>query len=192
VRFPASPQAQPAEAKRPDVTAAQVVAEDRGFEPRRVVTPNRISSVAAPMPGKFNHARDGTETQARRAGNSRIVRNHTGNTRRVRARNVRAADRIPVHLAAPSSASLRTSPTVLSLISAARAFATSGYCKRRASAITGLQAARVCDHGNRNGTGRSGGSEAGRGAGIMTHATSSAPEASGRDSGKICPSKSIL
>ena len=63
-----------------------------------------------------------------------------------------------------------------------RAFATSGYCNRSASPITGLQVTRVCDQGNRNGTGRSGESEASRGAGIMTHATSFAREASGRDS----------
>jgi hypothetical protein len=45
-------------------------AEDRGFEPRRVLPPNRISSVISIMTGRRRHARDGTEAQARRTGKS--------------------------------------------------------------------------------------------------------------------------
>ena len=82
-------------------------AEDRGFEPRRVVTPNRISSVLPTVPWKLNHVGDGTETQARHAGKSRIVRNRAGqagNARRVRTRNGHAAGRDSGHFWAPSSA----------------------------------------------------------------------------------------
>jgi hypothetical protein len=90
-------------------------AEDRGFEPRRAVKPNRISSVLPPVPGWRRHVRDGTETQARRAGNSLVIQNHTGNARRVRARSVRAAEEAPGHFAAPSSAA-GTALTIRSIV----------------------------------------------------------------------------
>src|SRR6266480_5713174 len=133
-------------------------AEDRGFEPRRVVTPNRISSVLTRVPGPRSHVRDGTETQARRAGKAAIAPSLTGNARRVRTRNGHAGTPGRGHAPPPAAATsamipLRTSPAVLSLVPAARAFATSGYCNSRASPIAGRQALRVRDHGSRNGTG---------------------------------------
>ena len=83
-------------------------AEDRGFEPRRVVTPNRISSVLPVVLGRRRHVRDRTETQARRARKARIARKsaaNAGNARRVRARIVRAARQAPDHSASPFPAS---------------------------------------------------------------------------------------
>jgi len=62
-------------------------AEARGFEPRKGANPNRISSVFPRVPGGCKHVRDGTETQARRAGKPRSAGNHTENARRVRTRN---------------------------------------------------------------------------------------------------------
>jgi hypothetical protein len=45
-------------------------AENREFEPRRVLPPNRISSAFPVVTGRCGHVRDGTETQARRTGKS--------------------------------------------------------------------------------------------------------------------------
>src|SRR5271165_5988023 len=76
-------------------------AEDRGFEPRRVVTPNRISSALPVVPRRSGHVGDGTEMQARSAGNAGIGPGLTNNARRVRARIVRAAKLARDHFAAP-------------------------------------------------------------------------------------------
>ena len=93
-------------------------AEDRGFEPRRVVTPNRISSVLPRLPLACDQVRDRTETQVRPAGNAGIVRDEppdAANACRVRARNVRAARLVYPHLAPPSPAS-ETDPMMRSIV----------------------------------------------------------------------------
>jgi hypothetical protein len=93
-------------------------AEDRGFEPRRVVTPNRISSVLPGLSPVRDHIRDRTKPQARHAGNSCIVRNETtiaANARRVRARIVRAAGQASTHLTPPSAAA-EIGPTMRSIV----------------------------------------------------------------------------
>jgi len=64
-----------------------VTAEDRGFEPRRVLPPNRISSAFPLVPGRSGNHRDRTEWQASRAGNAGIVPGPAGNAERVRTRN---------------------------------------------------------------------------------------------------------
>jgi len=90
--------------------------EDRGSEPRRVVTPNRISSVLPHLPHAWHHIRERTETQVRPAGNPRTVRNEVqdaANGRRVRARNVRAARQATDHLAPPSAGA---GPTMRSIV----------------------------------------------------------------------------
>jgi hypothetical protein len=83
---PESRKQQSAETERPGVTAAQV-AEDRGFEPRRVLPPNRISSAFPVVTGRSGNDRDRTEMQVSRAGNAGIVTGPAGNARRVRTRN---------------------------------------------------------------------------------------------------------
>ena len=70
----------------PDVTAAQT-AEDRGFEPRRVLPPNRISSAFPVVPGQSGQDRDRPELQVSRAGNAGVVPGPAGDARRVRTRN---------------------------------------------------------------------------------------------------------
>jgi hypothetical protein len=69
-----------------DVTSAQT-AEDRGFEPRRVLPPNRISSAFPIVTGRSGNHRDRPEMQASRAGNAGIVPGPAGNAERVRTRN---------------------------------------------------------------------------------------------------------
>src|SRR6516165_2654211 len=64
-----------------------VRAEDRGFEPRRVVTPNRISSAFPLVPGRSGNHRDRPGLQVSRAGNAGIVPGPAGNAERVRTRN---------------------------------------------------------------------------------------------------------
>jgi len=68
-----------------DVTAAQS-AEDRGFEPRRVLPPNRISSAFPLVPGRSGQDRDRPEWQASRAGNAGLVPGPAADARRVRTR----------------------------------------------------------------------------------------------------------
>jgi hypothetical protein len=148
-------------------------AEDRGFEPRRVVTPNRISSAFPVVPARRHHVGDRTETQAS-APETRVRARTAGNARHCRARCVHAPAQVPGHSAPPVAATsaMISRPTTSSLgLPSARAFATSGYCNRSASPITGLQATRVCDHGSRKGTDRDH-SGAGRGRGTSPGATS--------------------
>ena len=64
-----------------------VTAEDRGFEPRRVLPPNRISSAFPLVTGPSGNHRDHPESQASRAGNAGIVPGPAGNAERVRTRN---------------------------------------------------------------------------------------------------------
>src|SRR6516225_325072 len=64
-----------------------VIAEDRGFEPRRVLPPNRISSAFPLVPGRSGNDRDRPEWQVSRAGKARVVPGPAGNAERVRTRN---------------------------------------------------------------------------------------------------------
>jgi hypothetical protein len=92
-------------------------AEDRGFEPRRVVTPNRISSSMPRLPGLSRHDRDCAKSQARLSGKARITLVLTGNAingLRVRTRNGHARTHSsqpcsswPSCIFVPSSASCR-------------------------------------------------------------------------------------
>src|SRR5215472_3873340 len=95
-----SPEKQKA-AARPDrelgVTAAQE-AEDRGFEPRRAVKPNRISSALASVPLRSAYNRERAEPQATGAGKLSNLPGRAGFSPGVRAcfvraRCVRPADR---------------------------------------------------------------------------------------------------
>jgi hypothetical protein len=82
-------------------------AEDRGFEPRMVLPPNRISSAALRLPGRSRHDRDCAKSQARRSGKARITPGLTGNARnvlRVRTRNGHARTRKPGHREPPAAA----------------------------------------------------------------------------------------
>src|SRR6516225_2904710 len=69
---PRAASSSPPKLERSDVTAAQT-AEDRGFEPRRVLPPNRISSVFPVVTGRSGHDRDSTGLQVSRAGKAGIV-----------------------------------------------------------------------------------------------------------------------
>ena len=105
---------QSAEAERPGETAAQM-AEDRGFEPRRAVKPNRISSAFTCMPVRRSPVRDRTETQARRTGKAHIVPRAAGiagNPRPVRTRNGRAWTRDAGHREPSSAAREATSAMI--------------------------------------------------------------------------------
>src|SRR6266704_1282563 len=65
-------------------------AEDRGFEPRRAVKPNRISSPMPRLPALSRNDRDCAKSQARTSGKDRISPDLTVNARkvlRVRTRN---------------------------------------------------------------------------------------------------------
>jgi len=64
-----------------------VRAEDRGFEPRRALPPNRISSAFPLVPGRSGNDRDRTGWQVSRAGNAGIVPGPAADARRVRTRN---------------------------------------------------------------------------------------------------------
>ena len=64
-----------------------VRAEDRGFEPRRALPPNRISSAFPLVTGRSGNDRDRTEWQVSRAGNAGIVPGPAADARRVRTRN---------------------------------------------------------------------------------------------------------
>src|SRR5215467_7904154 len=63
-------------------------AEDRGFEPRRVLPPNRISSVFPVVPGRAGNHRDRPEWQVSRAGKAGIVTGPAADARRVTASRV--------------------------------------------------------------------------------------------------------
>src|SRR6516225_6567636 len=64
-----------------------VTAEDRGFEPRRVLPANRISSAFPVVTGRSGNDRDRPELQVSRAGKAGIVTGPAGDARRVRTRN---------------------------------------------------------------------------------------------------------
>src|SRR6516165_4570377 len=64
-----------------------VTAEDRGFEPRRALPPNRISSAFPVVTGRPGNHRDRTEWQVGRAGKAGIVPGAAGDAERVRTRN---------------------------------------------------------------------------------------------------------
>ena len=64
-----------------------VRAEDRGFEPRRVLPPNRISSAFPVVTGRSGQDRDRPEWPVSRAGNAGIVPGPAADARRVRTRN---------------------------------------------------------------------------------------------------------
>jgi hypothetical protein len=102
----------------PGRPGTSLVAEDRGFEPRRVVTPNRISSVLPQLSPAWDHIRERMETQVKRAGNPRAVRNEVddaANRRRVRARCVRAAQQAADHPAPPSPGARATMRSIVVL-----------------------------------------------------------------------------
>ena len=67
-----------------------VRAEDRGFEPRRVLPPNRISSAPASVPLSSAYRRESAEPQATGTGNLSNLPGGAGFSPRVRACFVRA------------------------------------------------------------------------------------------------------
>src|SRR6516165_10199587 len=82
------PKAETSSPPGPSARAKLLVrAEDRGFEPRRVLPPNRISSAFPLVTGRSGNDRDRTELQVSRAGNAGVVPGPAGNAERVRTRN---------------------------------------------------------------------------------------------------------
>ena len=88
-KAPESGKQQSAETECSDVTAAQS-AEDRGFEPRRVLPPNRISGAPVPVPLRSAYRRESAEPQATGTGNLSDLPGRAGFSPGVRACLVRA------------------------------------------------------------------------------------------------------
>jgi len=72
-------------------TKLLVRAEDRGFEPRRVLPPNRISSAPASVPLRSAQCRERPEPQATGTGNLSNLPGRAGFSPGVRACFVRAS-----------------------------------------------------------------------------------------------------
>src|SRR6516162_1648850 len=90
---------------RPSARAKLLVrAEDRGFEPRRVLPPNRISSAFPLVTERSGNDRDRPELQVSRAGNAGIVPGPAADARRVRTHNGHTHGADAGHRGSPSMA----------------------------------------------------------------------------------------